>query len=93
MNQTVYALCVKFADVNVAQIVSASRRHKVSVLHVENYQSSKDYRTIFDEYPLELPEPATLVMLFIFPDGSSFISEKEALSVEIDRINTFMLNA
>jgi hypothetical protein len=93
MNQTVYALCVKFADVNVAQIISASRKHKVAVLHVENYNSTKDYHHIFDEYPLEIPQHSILVLLFIFPDGNSFIAERGAITKEIDRINAFMLNA
>lgn len=93
MNPSVYALCVKFADVNVAQIISASRRHKVAVLHVENYNSTKDYNHIFDEYPLEIPEHSKLVLMFILPNGSSFIAERDAINVEIDRINAFMLNS
>ncbi len=91
MSAPLYALCVKFADVNTAQIVNASRKHKVAILHIENYNPSKDYACIFEEYPLEIPAGSHLCLLFILPDGDSFISTKDDMELVFEKVNQYFL--
>ena len=91
MDRRQYALCVKFADANTAQIVSAARTHKVAILHIENYNPRKDYSFIFEEYPLEIPADAKLLLLFVFANGESILTNKEQLHTVFEKVHEYML--
>jgi hypothetical protein len=91
MNAFQYALCVKFTDVNSAQIVEAARKNKVALLDIENYNSKKDYTKIFEEYILDIPQGSKIFLMFLFPSGESILTDKENLEPAFKKFNNLIL--